>query len=168
MGNSRRIHRNRDRCRLFYNDRFGCCDRFGRSLNQCQRVGIRRLGEQGIATAIDDFGTGYSSLAYLSQFPVDTLKIDRSFISGIASSEASAALIPTLIQLGKALKIQTLAEGIEEPDQLVKLRNAHCDKGQGYLFSEPLRAEDALERFVVAVSRNAHASFEPKAVASVL
>jgi EAL domain-containing protein (putative c-di-GMP-specific phosphodiesterase class I) len=72
----------------------------------------------GVRIAIDDFGTGYSSLAYLSQFPVDVLKIDRSFISGIASSTASAALVPTLIQLGKTLNIQTLAEGIETPAQL--------------------------------------------------
>ena len=70
----------------------------------------------GIRIAIDDFGTGYSSLAYLQQFPVDTLKIDRSFISSMASSPESAVLIHTLVQLGKTLGLETLAEGIEGPE----------------------------------------------------
>ena len=100
----------------------------------------------GVRIAIDDFGTGYSSLAYLSQFPVDVLKIDRSFISGVASSTASAALIPALIQLGKALNIETLAEGIETPAQLLSLQHEHCDHGQGYLLARPLAAE-AVEEF---------------------
>ena len=102
----------------------------------------------GVRIAIDDFGTGYSSLAYLSQFPVDALKIDRSFISGIASSTASAALVPTLIQLGKTLNIQTVAEGIETPAQLLSLQHEHCDHGQGYLLARPLAAE-AVEEFAM-------------------
>ena len=102
----------------------------------------------GVRVAIDDFGTGYSSLAYLSQFPVDALKIDRSFISGIASSTASAALVPTLIQLGKTLNIQTVAEGIETPAQLLSLQHEHCDHGQGYLLARPLAAE-AVEEFAM-------------------
>ena len=102
----------------------------------------------GVRIAIDDFGTGYSSLAYLSQFPVDVLKIDRSFISGIASSTASVALIPALIQLGKTLKIETLAEGIETPAQLLALQHEHCDHGQGYLLARPLAA-DAVEEFAM-------------------
>ncbi len=81
-----------------------------------------------VRIAIDDFGTGYSSLAYLRQFPVDALKIDRSFISGIAGSKGSAALIHTLVQLGKTLDIETLAEGIEEEQsQLETLKREHCD-----------------------------------------
>jgi EAL domain-containing protein (putative c-di-GMP-specific phosphodiesterase class I) len=110
----------------------------------------RRLGalkQLGVRIAIDDFGTGYSSLAYLSRFPVDALKIDRSFISGIASSAASAALIHTLVQLGKTLDIETLAEGIEEPGQLVALQRENCDHGQGFLFARPLPA-DAIEEFL--------------------
>jgi diguanylate cyclase (GGDEF)-like protein len=101
----------------------------------------------GVRIAIDDFGTGYSSLAYLSKFPVDALKIDRSFISGIASSTAAAALIPTLVQLGKTLNIETLAEGIEEPAQLRALQREQCDHGQGFLLSRPLAA-DAVEDFM--------------------
>jgi EAL domain-containing protein (putative c-di-GMP-specific phosphodiesterase class I) len=100
-----------------------------------------------VRLAIDDFGTGYSSLAYLRQFPVDALKIDRSFINGIAASKESAALIHTLVQLGKTLHIETLAEGIEEQIQLEMLQREHCDHGQGFLFSRPLDVH-ALEQFL--------------------
>ncbi len=96
------------------------------------------LKELGVRIAIDDFGTGYSSLAYLRQFPADALKIDRSFIEGVATSEASAALIHTLVQLGKTLDIETLAEGIEDQAQLQTLQREHCDQGQGFLFARPL------------------------------
>jgi diguanylate cyclase (GGDEF)-like protein len=108
---------------------------------------LRSLKQLGVRIAIDDFGTGYSSLAYLRQFPVDALKIDRSFISGIAGSKGSAALIHTLVQLGKTLDIETLAEGIEEQSQLETLQREHCDHGQGFLFSRPLDVE-AVERFL--------------------
>ena len=101
----------------------------------------------GVRIAIDDFGTGYSSLAYLRQFPVDALKIDRSFISGIAGSKGSAALIHTLVQLGKTLHIETLAEGIEDQAQLQTLQREHCDHGQGFLFSRPLDV-DAVKAFL--------------------
>ncbi len=110
---------------------------------------LRSLKELGVRIAIDDFGTGYSSLAYLRQFPVDALKIDRSFISGIAGSKGSAALIHTLVQLGKTLDIETLAEGIEERSQLETLQREHCDHGQGFLFSRPLNV-DAVEKFLAA------------------
>ncbi len=95
----------------------------------------------GLRLAIDDFGTGYSSLAYLQQFPIDTLKIDRSFISGAAASKESTALIHTLVQLGKTLGLQTLGEGIENQTQLHTLQHEQCDLGQGYLFSRPLALE---------------------------
>jgi len=111
---------------------------------------VRRLTllkEIGVRVAIDDFGTGYSSLAYLRQFPVDALKIDRSFVSGMADSTESAALIHTLVQLGRTLGIDTLAEGIEEHWQLEGLQREHCDLGQGYLFARPLTS-DALEAFL--------------------
>jgi EAL domain-containing protein (putative c-di-GMP-specific phosphodiesterase class I) len=79
---------------------------------------ISRLKASGIRVAIDDFGTGYSSLAYLRRFPVDILKIDRSFIASMTSSERSSALIHSLVQLGKSLGLDTVAEGIEERQQL--------------------------------------------------
>jgi diguanylate cyclase (GGDEF)-like protein len=117
---------------------------------------LRLLKELGVRIAIDDFGTGYSSLAYLRQFPADALKIDRSFIDGIATSKASAALIHTLVQLGKALDIETLAEGIEDRAQLETLQREHCDQGQGFLFSRPLDV-DAVERFLSSARAGAPA-----------
>jgi diguanylate cyclase (GGDEF)-like protein len=96
---------------------------------------VKRLG---VRIAIDDFGTGYSSLAHLQRFPVDALKIDRSFISGLKQNKEGETLIHTLVQLGKALAIETFAEGIEEQEELTLLRGEHCDSGQGFLFAKPL------------------------------
>ncbi|HTA33222.1 MAG TPA: bifunctional diguanylate cyclase/phosphodiesterase [Solirubrobacteraceae bacterium] len=107
---------------------------------------LRLLKQLGVRVAIDDFGTGYSSLAYLRQFPADALKIDRSFISNLASSKQSTALLHTLVQLGKTLEIETLAEGIEDLAQLQTLQREQCDHGQGFLFSRPLDV-DAVEAF---------------------
>jgi diguanylate cyclase (GGDEF)-like protein len=101
----------------------------------------------GVRIAIDDFGTGYSSLAHLQRFPVDALKIDRSFVSGLKSNKEGEALLHTLVQLGKALSIETFAEGIEEQHELSLLREQHCDSGQGFLFARPLDAEAAREFF---------------------
>jgi len=102
---------------------------------------LRELKALGVRIAIDDFGTGYSSLAYLRQFPVDALKIDRSFISGVAAHRESKALIHTLVQLGKTLGLETLGEGIEDTAQLANLRREQCDLGQGFLFARPLDPE---------------------------
>jgi diguanylate cyclase (GGDEF)-like protein len=106
----------------------------------------RRLTEikvLGVRIAIDDFGTGYSSLAYLRRFPVDALKIDRSFITRMADDQEGETLIRMLVELGKGLCIETLAEGIESPDQLDRLRRQDCDTGQGFLFARPLDPEEA-------------------------
>jgi EAL domain-containing protein (putative c-di-GMP-specific phosphodiesterase class I) len=111
---------------------------------------VRRLTEiktLGVRIAIDDFGTGYSSLAHLRQFPVDALKIDRSFITGLAENLEGEGLIRTLVQLGKALSIETIAEGIEQPNELDLLLGERCDGGQGFLFARPLDA-DAAETFL--------------------
>ncbi|HTA36089.1 MAG TPA: EAL domain-containing protein [Solirubrobacteraceae bacterium] len=109
-----------------------------------ERLG--RLKQLGVRIAIDDFGTGYSSLAYLRQFPADSLKIDRTFVAGVATSRESAALIDTLVQLARSLEIEIVAEGIEDVEQLRALQLAHCDVGQGFLFSRPLPA-DGVEAF---------------------
>jgi len=101
-------------------------------------VRLSRLKGIGVNIAIDDFGTGYSSMAYLRQFPVDILKIDRSFIAEMNGSLDGAALVHTLIELGRALGLVTLAEGIEESIQMEGLRTEHCDHGQGFLFSRPI------------------------------
>jgi diguanylate cyclase (GGDEF)-like protein len=96
------------------------------------------IKELGVRIAIDDFGTGYSSLAYLQRFPVDALKIDRSFISRVSQDPEGETLIRTLVQLGKSLSIETLAEGIEQSRELSLLKEEHCDSGQGFLFARPL------------------------------
>ncbi len=105
---------------------------------------VKRLG---VRIAIDDFGTGYSSLAYLQRFPVDALKIDRSFISRLTHDQEGETLIRTLVQLGKSLSIETLAEGIEESSELSLLKEEQCDSGQGFLFARPLEVE-ACETFL--------------------
>ncbi len=92
----------------------------------------------GVRIAIDDFGTGYSSLAYLRQFPIDILKIDRSFISSVATTRDSSMLIRTLVQFGKTLGLETIAEGIEEEGQMDPLLAEQCDTGQGFLYGRPL------------------------------
>ena len=125
----------------------------------------RRLGkikELGVRVAIDDFGTGYSSLAYLQRFPVDALKIDRSFIARLREGREGETLIRTLIQLGESLSIETLAEGIEHARELSLLRKERCDSGQGFLFARPLEA-DACERFLreSAAGSSPHTSAAP-------
>jgi diguanylate cyclase (GGDEF)-like protein len=98
---------------------------------------IRKLG---VRIAIDDFGTGYSSLAHLKRFAVDALKIDRSFVSGVSGNRDARTLIHAVVQLGHALAIETVAEGIENYDELSLLRDEQCDSGQGFLFARPLQA----------------------------
>jgi len=99
---------------------------------------LTAVKELGVRIAIDDFGTGYSSLAHLQRFPVDALKIDRSFITGLVKNKEGETLIHTLVQLGKALSIETFAEGIEQQQQLSKLRDEDCDSGQGFFYARPL------------------------------
>jgi diguanylate cyclase (GGDEF)-like protein len=102
---------------------------------------LRAIKDIGVSVAVDDFGTGYSSLAYLQQFPVDCLKIDKSFTSAMAGSPESAALIRTFVQLGRDLGLTTLAEGVETTNEMDLLRADHVDEAQGYLFTRPLDPE---------------------------
>jgi diguanylate cyclase (GGDEF)-like protein len=104
---------------------------------------LASIKKLGVRLAIDDFGTGYSSLSHLQQLPVDSLKIDRSFICQLSGNPDGEKLIHTLVQLGKALSIETLAEGIEQHDELSLLRDEQCDSGQGFLFAKPLTVEAA-------------------------
>ncbi len=108
---------------------------------------LRAIKDLGVRIAIDDFGTGYSSFAHLQRFPVDTLKIDRSFICQLAEHPEGETLLRTLVQLGKALSMETVAEGIELQHQLALLREEQCDGGQGFLFARPLSV-DATEAFL--------------------
>jgi diguanylate cyclase (GGDEF)-like protein len=105
----------------------------------------RQLGELkrlGIRLAIDDFGTGYSSLEQLRHFPVDSIKIDRGFVAFMLHDSEGKALVHALVQLGKALHIETVAEGIEDPHQLRVLQEENCDTGQGFYFAQPLSHEE--------------------------
>jgi diguanylate cyclase (GGDEF)-like protein len=115
---------------------------------------LKAIKELGVRIAVDDFGTGYSSLANLQRFPVDCLKIDRMFTNLISTSPESTALIGTLVQLGRDLGLTTLAEGVETPDQLDRLRGARVDEIQGFLLSRPLEAE-ILEAEILAPTRSA-------------
>jgi len=101
---------------------------------------LQTLKQLGVAIALDDFGTGYSSLGYLHKFPVDILKIDRSFISGPASEIGGDQLIRTIIELGRAYDLDVVAEGIENEAQRARLRELGCRRGQGYLFARPTDA----------------------------
>jgi diguanylate cyclase (GGDEF)-like protein len=102
---------------------------------------LKSLKATGVRIAIDDFGTGYSSLAYLRQFPIDILKIDQSFVAGLLETTESAAIVHTLVQLGKLLGLTTVAEGIETNDQWATLQAEEVDFGQGFLLSRPIEAE---------------------------
>jgi EAL domain-containing protein (putative c-di-GMP-specific phosphodiesterase class I) len=105
---------------------------------------LKELKALGVLLAVDDFGTGYSSLSYLRGFPVDILKIDRSFISSLDdSTEKDLALPRAIVALGRALNLQTIAEGIETSEQLSQLRAMVCDQAQGYYFAKPLWVEEA-------------------------
>src|SRR5690606_30310271 len=102
---------------------------------------LRELREAGVRIAIDDFGTGYSSLGLLSKLPVDLLKIDRSFISGLPSDQASLTLVSSIIGLACAFDLTAVAEGVETVEQLEALRRLRCHQSQGFLHAQPLPAE---------------------------
>ncbi|MFK8048106.1 MAG: putative bifunctional diguanylate cyclase/phosphodiesterase [Halioglobus sp.] len=105
---------------------------------------VKDLKSKGFKMALDDFGTGYSSLSYLDKLPVDTLKIDRSFVSGITSRSAKAPLIEAIVTLAKVMKLDIVAEGIETETQRDVLREMNCEFAQGYLFCEPLTEQQFL------------------------
>jgi EAL domain-containing protein (putative c-di-GMP-specific phosphodiesterase class I) len=102
---------------------------------------LTQLKNIGVQVAIDDFGTGFSSLAYIRNLPVSLLKIDRSFIQGIAENSKDATIVDTIIHLAKSLDIQVLAEGVETYHQVALLQQMDCDFAQGFYFSKSLEAE---------------------------
>jgi len=99
---------------------------------------LERARKLGMKIAIDDFGTGYSSLSYLKQLPIDSVKLDRSFVRGATSDPDDAALVMAIVTLAHNLKLNVIAEGIETPEQLAFLRLLRCDEGQGFLFGKPM------------------------------
>jgi EAL domain-containing protein (putative c-di-GMP-specific phosphodiesterase class I) len=110
---------------------------------------FERVQQLGIELCIDDFGTGYSSLAYLVTLPIDALKIDRSFVSTLDSSDEHCELVKTIMSLAHNLGIEVVAEGVETISQLRRLTALGCEYAQGYLFSEPL-SEEAADRLVAS------------------
>ena len=103
---------------------------------------LQKLKAMGVRLAIDDFGTGYSSLSYLRQFPIDTLKVDKSFVQGISGDADGATLLSAVISMGKSLRHHVIAEGLETAEQLAFLQDHNCDEAQGYYFSRPLSGPD--------------------------
>jgi diguanylate cyclase (GGDEF)-like protein len=102
---------------------------------------LHALSDMGVKLAIDDFGTGYSSLSYLRRFPVDTLKIDKSFVNRMTSDPEDATIVSAVIGMGRSLKLRVIAEGVETSEQCAFLLALHCDEAQGYYFSRPVAAE---------------------------
>ena len=106
---------------------------------------LRECRIKGLSIAIDDFGTGYSSLGYLHKFPIDTLKIDRSFVMAMHDDQRSMKIIQSVLRLAEQLRIPVVAEGIETKRDSAVLKDLGCEFGQGYLFAKPLSIKDADE-----------------------
>jgi EAL domain-containing protein (putative c-di-GMP-specific phosphodiesterase class I) len=103
---------------------------------------LKTLRELGVTIAIDDFGTGYSSLNYLARLPMDTLKVDRSFVLGMAQSPVNWTIVSTIISLAHSLGLKVVAEGVETEEQLNLLRLLKCDEMQGFLLSRPVASDE--------------------------
>jgi EAL domain-containing protein (putative c-di-GMP-specific phosphodiesterase class I) len=126
---------------------------------------IRELADLGVSLAIDDFGTGYSSLSYLKNFPVSTLKIDRSFIAGITTDPDDSAITTAIIALARAMELEVVAEGVETEAQADFLRDKGCHRIQGYLVGRPMAREEFEAGLVAAMSQQPSAvSHQPAAI----
>jgi diguanylate cyclase (GGDEF)-like protein len=108
---------------------------------ECAASILQILRNRGIRVSVDDFGTGYSSLSYLQQFPLDALKIDRSFVSGINTSPGETGIVNAIINMGRSLNLRVIAEGVETAGDLAFLKAHHCDEAQGFYFSKPVPAD---------------------------
>jgi EAL domain-containing protein (putative c-di-GMP-specific phosphodiesterase class I) len=113
---------------------------------------LQALKAMGVRLAIDDFGTGYSSLSYLRRFPISTLKIDQSFVHDITTDPNDATIVSAVINMGKSLKHRVVAEGVETQAQLAFLQAQRCGEGQGYLFNQPMAAEEFAKLLGIGVS----------------
>jgi diguanylate cyclase (GGDEF)-like protein/PAS domain S-box-containing protein len=123
---------------------------------------LRHLRDLGVQLAIDDFGTGYSSLSYLHRFPIDTLKIDRSFVTRMADNPENVEIVRTIVMLAQVLGMDVVAEGVETKEQLKLLRDLQCEYGQGYYFSRPSSPSDA-ERIIVETNEKVRKLHMPQA-----
>ncbi len=113
-------------------------------------LSLQAIRAMGVSIAIDDFGTGFSSLSYLARLPLDALKIDRSFVIDMTTSQQGLSLVATIINLAHSLKLKVVAEGVETEEQLRLLRLLGCDEMQGYLFSRALPSEEFETTFLAA------------------
>ncbi len=111
------------------------------------------VAELGVATSIDDFGSGHSSLSYLKRLPIDEIKIDRSFVSGMREDEADAVIVGAIVDLGHKLGLSVVAEGVEDAEAAQRLAALGCDRGQGFYLGRPVPAAELLPRFVIALER---------------
>ena len=109
---------------------------------------LTEIRDLGINIALDDFGTGYSSLSYLKQLPINTLKIDKSFIDNIVTNEREKAIVDGIIQLAQKIDLDVIAEGVETKEQIKLLKSMGCNQIQGYYFSKPLPASEIEEKFL--------------------
>jgi EAL domain-containing protein (putative c-di-GMP-specific phosphodiesterase class I) len=128
--------------------------------SEAPRQRLQQLRALGVRLAVDDFGTGYSALSYLQRFPIDVLKIDRSFVEHARRASASLNLVRSIVQLGQSLHLHIVAEGIEEADQAELLREMGVPSGQGYHFAKPLTSE----RFAALLETGLPAQFRVQAV----
>jgi EAL domain-containing protein (putative c-di-GMP-specific phosphodiesterase class I) len=126
---------------------------------------MHALTDIGVRFAIDHFGTGYSSLSYLKRLPVDTLKIDRSFVEGLGADSHAPAIVQSIVALAKALNLSVTGEGVETPAQHAQLRELGCDRGHGYLFARPLAAPGLVGLLARTFPRPGEHRFDEKAVA---
>jgi diguanylate cyclase (GGDEF)-like protein/PAS domain S-box-containing protein len=126
---------------------------------------LQELRALGVGLGLDDFGTGYSSLSYLHRFPIDVLKIDKSFIDGVVESPERAALVAGIVRLGQSLDLRLVAEGIETPEQRDRLRDMGCPLGQGFYFAKPLEGP-SIEHILAGDAMDAPAHFAERAASA--
>jgi diguanylate cyclase len=114
---------------------------------------LQELKAMGIQLALDDFGTGYSSLSYLKRFPIDTLKIDHSFVQDLTTDRGDASIVSAVVNMGKSLNMRVVAEGVETHEQCTFLKEQHCPEAQGFYFHEPMISEEIAELFAHKMGR---------------